>query len=220
MLGASLLHPGGLSLDAYGAVVFDARQRQLLVNTLQLGIGAALVAALIGIPLGFGLARVPLRAVRVLGCCLPRRSPCRPTYWPWRGCTSAGSYSLPAAALVLGAGYFPLVMLATEAAGRGDWRERGRSGTHRCHPASRASEHHVSADVAAGGGVDAARLRAGDLGIRRARAVARSSVHHRGVYRVCGAVRLQAGDGARAAARRADGRGCDGCRARWRTPDG
>ena len=76
-------------------IVFDARQRQLLLNTLQLGIGAALVAALIGIPLGFGLARVPLRAVAcAAGCCLPRHSPCRRTYWRSGGCYIGGSYSL------------------------------------------------------------------------------------------------------------------------------
>ena len=118
MLGASLLHPGGLSLDAYGAVVFDARQRQLLVNTLQLGIGAALVAALIGIPLGFGLARVPLRAVRVLRVLLAAPLAVPPYILALAWVYIAGSYSLPAAALVLGTGYFPLVMLATEAAGR------------------------------------------------------------------------------------------------------
>jgi iron(III) transport system permease protein len=118
MLGASLLHPGGFSLDAYGAVLLDARQRQLLVNTLQLGIGAALVAALIGIPLGFGLARVPLRAVRVLRVLLAAPLAVPPYILALAWVYIAGSYSLPAAALVLGTGYFPLVMLATEAAGR------------------------------------------------------------------------------------------------------
>jgi len=128
MLAQSLLGPAGLSPDAYAAVVFDARQRQLLANTLQLGVGAALVAALIGIPLGFALARVPVRAVRVLRVLLAAPLAVPPYILALAWVYIAGSYSLPAAVLVLGAGFFPLVMLATEAAARavsGDLEEAG-----------------------------------------------------------------------------------------------
>jgi iron(III) transport system permease protein len=118
MLAQSLLRPDGLSLNAYTAIVFDARQRQLLVNTLQLGVGAAIVAAVVGIPLGFALARVPLRAVRVLRILLAAPLAVPPYILALGWVYIGGSYSLAAAALVLGAGFFPLVMLATEAAAR------------------------------------------------------------------------------------------------------
>jgi iron(III) transport system permease protein len=42
------------------AVFIDGRQRGLLYNTMLLGVGAATVATLVGAPLGFVLARVPL----------------------------------------------------------------------------------------------------------------------------------------------------------------
>jgi iron(III) transport system permease protein len=118
MLAQSLAGPSGVTLDAYAAVVLDARQRQLLFNTLRLGLGAALVAALLGIPLGFALARLPMRAVRVWRVLLAAPLAVPPYILALAWVYIAGSYSLLAAALVLGAGFFPLVMLATEAAGR------------------------------------------------------------------------------------------------------
>lgn len=118
MLAQSLLGPPGSSLDAYTAVVFDARQRQLLFNTLQLGAGASLVASVIGIPLGFALARVPLRAVRMLRVLLLAPLAVPPYILALAWVYLTGAYSLAAAVFVLGTGFFPLVMLATEAAAR------------------------------------------------------------------------------------------------------
>ena len=47
--------------SAFAALLLDARQRELLVNSAVLGAGTAIVATLIGVPLGVALARIPLR---------------------------------------------------------------------------------------------------------------------------------------------------------------
>ena len=48
------------SVDAFPALLLDARQRRLLYNTALLGIGTAFLATAIGAPLGIALARIAL----------------------------------------------------------------------------------------------------------------------------------------------------------------
>jgi iron(III) transport system permease protein len=55
MLALALASP-----RAWTATILDARQRGLLLNTTALGVGSAVFASVIGAPLGFILARVPL----------------------------------------------------------------------------------------------------------------------------------------------------------------
>jgi iron(III) transport system permease protein len=117
------------------ALVVDARQRRLLYNTALLGIGAALLGTAIGVPLGITLARVPLRrkALARLALAMPVLLPPYVIGLAWvylggsrglvatlmgRDVISDWTYSLPAAAAVLGMVFFPLSMLATEVAVR------------------------------------------------------------------------------------------------------
>jgi iron(III) transport system permease protein len=114
-------------------LLLDDRQRTLLVNSGLLAGATAAWTILIGVPLGFGLARMPV----------PRRGLVRmalatpvllPPYivalaWTYIGGTagvaaaltgrdvfSGWTYSLVAASAVLALAYYPIVMLATEAA--------------------------------------------------------------------------------------------------------
>ena len=119
--------------DATAAFALDARQRGLLVNTAGLGVGSAVLATAIGSPLGLLLARASLRYRALLRVALaaPLLLPPYVVALAWtylassRGllATVAGydalaawTYSLPAAALVLGLVLYPLSMLATEIA--------------------------------------------------------------------------------------------------------
>src|SRR3954468_11034343 len=55
--------------SAYRDLLLDSRQRGLLLNTALLGVGTAVAATLVGVPLGVALARVPLpfkSSVRIL----------------------------------------------------------------------------------------------------------------------------------------------------------
>ena len=114
-------------------LLLDVRQRTLLYNTAALGVGAAAFAVVLGVPLGFGLARLrsrysmPLRVALAAPVLLP-------PYivglsWTYiggaagivatvvgRDLLSQWTYSLPAAAVVLALVYYPVVMLATEVA--------------------------------------------------------------------------------------------------------
>src|SRR5436190_17323025 len=52
----------GVALSSsYNVSFLDSRQLDLLLNTLLLGTGTAAMATVVGAPLGFALARVPLR---------------------------------------------------------------------------------------------------------------------------------------------------------------
>jgi iron(III) transport system permease protein len=123
------------SLEAFSALLLDARQRQLLYNTALLGTGTALLATAIGAPLGIALARIalPRKAALRLALAAPVLLP---PYivglaWTYVGSSrgwlatlaghdllSAWTYSLPAAIVVLSAVFYPLSMLATEVAMR------------------------------------------------------------------------------------------------------
>jgi iron(III) transport system permease protein len=117
--------------DAVGVMLIDARQRGLLYNTTVLGIGTAVVATIIGAPLGVMLARVSLRwktALRI-ALALPALIPPYLLGLAWvyfgsstgllstlvgRDIPSGWTYSVPAAFLVLGIVFYPLSMLTTE----------------------------------------------------------------------------------------------------------
>jgi iron(III) transport system permease protein len=113
----------------------EARQRTLLLNSTLLGAGAAVLASLIGVPLGFLLARADLPAKRFfrLALVVPLVIPPYILALAWiylggsagllsqvagRDLLSGYTYSLPGAIMVLGVSFFPLSMLATEAAAR------------------------------------------------------------------------------------------------------
>jgi iron(III) transport system permease protein len=118
--------------SGFGSLLLDARQRTLLYNTGLLGAGAAMFAAMLGVPLGLGLARMrnrytaPLRVALAAPVLLPPYI--AGLAWTYIGgasgiaATVAGrdllsgwTYSLSAAAVVLALVYYPVVMLATEA---------------------------------------------------------------------------------------------------------
>jgi iron(III) transport system permease protein len=120
MLAVSFLSPDGmLTLANYANLLADSRQRELLVTTITLGAAASAIATVIGVPLGFILARADLRRVTAvrLGLLAPLVIPpyVLALVWIFLSGYSDISYSLPGAALVLGIGFYPLSMLAAEA---------------------------------------------------------------------------------------------------------
>ena len=121
---AYMLAQAGASGGDHAALLLDARQRSLLSNTAALGIGTALLATLIGAPLGLALARVavPSKPVWRIALSAPVLLPPYVMGLAWVHLTgSAGSewtYSLPGAIVVLGLVFYPLSMLATEIAAR------------------------------------------------------------------------------------------------------
>jgi len=114
---------GTLTLVNYTRLLSEARQRELLLNTITLGVAASAIASAIGIPLGFLLARLKLPIVALLriGLLVPLAIPPYVLALVWAFATdySAVTYSLTGAAIVLGIGFFPLSMLASEAGFRG-----------------------------------------------------------------------------------------------------
>jgi iron(III) transport system permease protein len=122
-------------VDAFSALVLDARQRGLLYNTALLGFGTALLSTAIGAPMGVALARTFLRKTALLRLALAAPVLLPPYIvglaWTHFGgsngwlSTVAGpdvvsewTYSLPAAILVLSLVFYPVSMLATEVAMR------------------------------------------------------------------------------------------------------
>jgi len=121
--------------SAYAPLLLDARQRQLLANSAVLGGGTAILATLIGAPLGAALARTPLpaRAAFRLALAAPVLLPPYVVGLAWiylggsrglvaivagRDLLSGWTYSLPVAVFVLSLVFYPLSMLATEVAMR------------------------------------------------------------------------------------------------------
>jgi len=124
-----------LSGDAFSALVLDARQRGLLFNTALLGLGTALLATVIGAPMGLVLARISLRRKALLRLALAAPVLLPPYIvglaWTYLGSSTgwlsalsgrelplAWTHSLPAAILVLSLVFYPVSMLATEVAMR------------------------------------------------------------------------------------------------------
>ena len=106
------------------AILWSARQSELLLRTLSLGAGAALCAAAVGLPLGVVLGRCDPSRVRVARFALvvPLILPPYVLALAWtvlaERLLGSWTYSLPAAAAVLGFALFPIVMLGAEAAMR------------------------------------------------------------------------------------------------------
>jgi iron(III) transport system permease protein len=136
MLGVSLINvDGGFSLDHYRRLLTEPRQRELLLTSTLLGGGTAALATVLGAPLGLLLARVELRGKRLLRLVLviPLVIPPYILALAWiyiggsagliaqasgRDLLSGWTYSLAGAIVVLGISFYPLSMLATEAAVR------------------------------------------------------------------------------------------------------
>ena len=118
---------------AYGTLWLGPRQRRLLWTTALLGTGTAFFATAIGAPLGVALARTSLPRTALLRGALaaPLLLPPYVVALAWtylgshRGPVAAiaghdllaeWTYSLPAAVVVLSLVFYPLAMMATEAA--------------------------------------------------------------------------------------------------------
>jgi iron(III) transport system permease protein len=126
---------GAFSLGNYRQLLADPRRRELLLTSGLLGAGTAIIATILGAPLGLVFARCDLPVKRFLRIALvvPLVVPPYVMALAWVLITgSAGllarvfghdllsswTYSLTGAVVVLGLGFYPLSMLATEAAAR------------------------------------------------------------------------------------------------------
>ncbi len=136
MIGVSLTGAdGALNLDNYSRLFSEVRQRGLFLNSLLLAASASLLATAIGAPLGLLLARADLPAKRWLRILLviPLIIPPYVMGLAWiymggssgiiarvmgRDFLSPLTYSLTGAVIVLAVCFYPLSMLATEAAAR------------------------------------------------------------------------------------------------------
>jgi iron(III) transport system permease protein len=111
-------------------VLLDSRQRGLLYNTIVLASCTAVLATVVGVPLGFAMARIPLRFKMALRLALfaPALLPPYVVALSWVyldsdvivllpssiGNLAPDPYSLGGAILVLTIVFYPLAMLATE----------------------------------------------------------------------------------------------------------
>ena len=126
---------GSFTLHNYRQLLTEARQRGLMVTSIVLGGGAAIFATVLGAPLGLLFARARLPAKRFLRIALivPLVVPPYIMALAWvlltgpvglfaraagRDFFSDWTYSLTGAIIVLGLTFYPLSMLATEAAAR------------------------------------------------------------------------------------------------------
>lgn len=136
MLNVSLIGAdGALNLNNYSQLFTEARQRDLFLNSLLLAAATSLLATAIGAPLGVLLARADLPAKRLLRILLviPLAVPPYVMGLAWiytgsasgiiaqatgRDFLSPLTYSLTGAVMVLSISFYPLAMLAAEAAAR------------------------------------------------------------------------------------------------------
>lgn len=127
MFGVSLIGPdGGLSFENYSRLLMERRQHQLLASSALLGAGASALATLIGAPLGLLLARSDVRGKDWwrLALAVPLVVPpyVLALAWTWltgaAGLSAEWTYSLTGATVILGVSFYPLAMLAMEAAAR------------------------------------------------------------------------------------------------------
>lgn len=126
---------GGVSIENCGRLLAEARQRNLLLTSTLLGLGVAALATAIGAPIGLVLARADLKARRLwrMALVVPLVMPPYVLCLAWiyvggsaglaaqilgRDLLSDWTYSLSGAIVVLGLGFYPVSMLATEAAAR------------------------------------------------------------------------------------------------------
>jgi iron(III) transport system permease protein len=119
MFGIAVVGAWGDEIAA--TLLLDVRQRLLLYNTALLGVGTAIVATLVGAPLGLALARIPIRvkpAVR-LALAAPAVLPPYVVALAWTlFAPGEWTFSLAGAVVVLALLFYPLAMLATEVAVR------------------------------------------------------------------------------------------------------
>jgi len=136
MLGVSFVGSDGrVGLGNYARLFVGPRERQLMLNSALLGAGASLLATLIGAPLGLLFARsdFPLKRLLRIGLVAPLVIPPYILGLAWiyiggpvglmaqlfgHDLLSEWTYSLGGAVVTLGVGFYPLAMLATEAAAR------------------------------------------------------------------------------------------------------
>ena len=136
MVGVSFLDSdGGLTVRNYSRLFAESRQRRLMLNTALLGAGSSLFATLIGAPLGLLFAHtiIPLKRSLRIALVTPLLIPPYILALAWvyvggptgliaqlfgRDLLSDWTYSLTGTVVVLGAGFYPLAMLSTEAAAR------------------------------------------------------------------------------------------------------
>ncbi len=126
---------GSFTLDNYRQLLTEPRQRGLMLTSIVLGGGAAIFATVLGAPLGllFARARLPAKRFLRLALIVPLVVPPYIMALAWVLLTgpvglfarAAGhdflsdwTYSLTGAIVVLGLTFYPLSMLATEAAAR------------------------------------------------------------------------------------------------------
>ncbi|HSE36568.1 MAG TPA: iron ABC transporter permease [Blastocatellia bacterium] len=126
---------GSFTFANYGRLLFEARQRELLINSASLGAATAFVATILGAPLGllFARADLPAKSLLRLALIIPLVLPPYVLGLAWiyvsgstgiaarllgRDLLSSSTYSLAGAVVVLSIGFFPLAMLGTEAAAR------------------------------------------------------------------------------------------------------
>lgn len=136
MIGVSLVDAeSSVNLENYRRLLVEPRQRALLLNSTLLGASSAVFGTLLGAPLGILLARARLPAKRLLRIALviPLIIPPYVLALAWilltgstgllahtigRDLLSGWTYSFAGAVVVLSLAYYPLSMLATEAAAR------------------------------------------------------------------------------------------------------
>ena len=136
MIGVSLVNlEGNVSLGNYRRLLVEPRQRELLLNSTLLAASSAMFSTLLGGPLGLLLARVRLPAKWLLRIALliPLIIPPYVLALAWilftgstgllarvigRDLLSGWTYSFTGAVVVLSLAYYPISMLATEAAAR------------------------------------------------------------------------------------------------------
>jgi iron(III) transport system permease protein len=108
---------------ALDALRLDARQRDLLVTTTAVATGTAVLATLIGAPLGIVLARVPMPYTALVRIALAAPFALPPYVvglaWMYLVGTRDDLTGVAATAVVLSLVFYPLPMLATEIAVRG-----------------------------------------------------------------------------------------------------
>jgi iron(III) transport system permease protein len=126
---------GDFSFENYRLIFTETRQRYLLLNSTLLGAATALVATLLGAPLGLLLARVPLpgKSFWRIVLAIPLVIPPYILALAWvllsgptgllvqlvgRDLLSSWTYSLIGTIVVLALAFYPLSMLTTEAAAR------------------------------------------------------------------------------------------------------
>jgi iron(III) transport system permease protein len=126
---------GSPTFDNYRRLLVESRQRDLLLNSTLLGASSAMFGTLLGAPLGLLLARARLPAKRLLRMVLiiPLIIPPYVLALAWilltgstgllarvigRNLLSDWTYSFAGAVVVMSLAYYPLSMLATEAAAR------------------------------------------------------------------------------------------------------